>query len=102
MKIYKYLLAAGFSTLCLFPASAQVVSKQVTDKYSPSVITRVYEVTKASNLSPAKQLSLAEFYVRRDSTLAGMLGRNKSAGEIDLVQSALEEEFNELLNSQER
>jgi hypothetical protein len=102
MKIYNYLLAAGISSICLLPASAQVVSKQVTDKYPASVITRVYEVTKASSLSPDKQLSLAAFYVRKDSMIAGMLQRNTSPGEIDLVQSALEQEFNELLNSRER
>lgn len=102
MKIFKGLCGMSIALLLTLSVTAQVVAKQVTDKYSSSVISRVYEVTRVANLSPTKQVSLAAWYTKRDSVTAILIKQNESPESIQALLAEFDGEFNGILNSEER
>jgi hypothetical protein len=65
---------------------AQLISKEVINKYSPGAIRMLYDIAKTIKLTEAQQINLAELFEITDALLVKDLKEGKTPGEIDSAQ----------------
>jgi hypothetical protein len=72
-----------FGLLMYSSAKAQIVFKSVYDRYSPSVVSKVYQYAKQSRCNEAQQLKFAALIQEADSMLVENLKLGKPVPELD-------------------
>jgi hypothetical protein len=65
---------------------AQVISKEVINKFPPGVITKVYDIAKFTSLNDSQQLAIAREFENAENLLVGDLKQAKLPEEIDKAQ----------------
>ncbi|HLP05966.1 MAG TPA: hypothetical protein VK152_11110 [Paludibacter sp.] len=77
-----FLFVGAFGLFVSTGANSQQISREVLQRFNPSVVTRVYSVASKLSMSDADQLTLAKTYGRRDSLVASALKRNAGLSEM--------------------
>ena len=71
---------------CCSRLAAQIISKELLDKYSPGVIEKLYDIAKTVSLTEIQQANLAEQFEINQALMIKNLKDGKTAREIDSIQ----------------
>ncbi len=82
--------------------NAQFLSPQITNSYTPSVITKVFDVCVTTAITQyERQMTLAKFFNKQDSIIASAILKASQVNSIKELIDSLNIVFEKLLSSQE-
>lgn len=83
----------GMITVVQSPLAAQELSVKELQQYPPEVVNRVYDVYLVNKISAAKQIALANFFLKQDKLIAASILANASQDSVRKLRSLLSEEL---------
>ncbi|GAB2700581.1 hypothetical protein GCM10027037_26780 [Mucilaginibacter koreensis] len=101
----KFIVACAILLVVTFSATAQFHPANLnpldTLGYQLSVVSKVKDIVAIAGISPQKQLTLAEFFKKEESTLTNALNTNSTPLQLQALQKQLIDEFQAILTPQE-